>query len=366
MITPRDRYNADLARPDFVHDPAQEQTVERLQWLYHELINVSEPPFKWTSRLWAKIRGPQVTSIKGLYLWGGVGRGKTYLVDVFYQCLPFERKQRIHFHRFMRAVHIELKSLPRDQDPLATVAARMSQTTRIICLDEFYVSDIGDAMILYGLLKGLFANGVILVATSNTEPDKLYQGGLQRDRFVPAIDLIKAHTAVVKLDGEIDHRLRRLDKANIYRSPLNDETEQNMLTAFAELATSPGTPDVKLEIDGRTIDTRLHTDGMVWIEFERICGDGRSQNDYIELAKCFHTIFVSAIPVLGPEQDDQARRFISLVDELYDRNVNLIVSAQTSPPKLYTGTRLAAAFERTISRLLEMQSMEYLARRHLP
>lgn len=370
-MTPWERYQADLARPGFSHDTAQQRTVKLLDVLYRELAATPPTHRGLAARLWATIQRPNLTPITGLYLWGGVGRGKTYLVDTFYQCLPFDDKKRVHFHRFMRKVHGELKLLQGEQNPLALVARRFAETTRIVCLDEFHVADIGDAMILYGLLHGLFANGVTLVATSNTEPDRLYEGGLQRDRFLPAIDLIKTRSQVVRLDGGIDYRLRVLHRANIYHCPLDDDAEQRMAACFTQIASDQTAlekhrDNVTLEIEGRPISTRCHADGIVWFEFGEICGDGRSQNDYIELAKCFHTILISGIPILAEEQDDKARRLMSLVDELYDRNVNLIVSAQTQPTGLYAGQKLASAFSRTSSRLQEMQSQEYLAREHVP
>lgn len=368
-LTPLARYQADLASPEFSHDAAQAEAVRHTQRLYEKLM--APPPSAqpgWRERLlaWTGRRPAPPKPIKGLYLWGGVGRGKTYVVDCFYDCLPFEDKLRVHFHRFMHHVHGELKELREVQDPLAMVADRLRQRTRIICFDEFHVSDICDAMLLGNLLKALFERGVSLVATSNEAPDRLYWGGLQRDRFLPAIDLIKRHTRVLKVDGGVDYRLRALEQAEIYHSPLDEAADRSLAESFSHLAPEPGQPNQTLEVEGRPIPAVRLADGVAWFEFEALCGGPRAASDYIELARCFQTVLLAGIPQMDDRDNDRARRFIHLVDEFYDRNVKLICSAATTPEALYSGTALAAPFQRTVSRLREMQSHEYLSRRHLP
>lgn len=363
-MTPRDRYRRDLERPDFFEDPAQTRVIEHLQGLHDELVGGDQRTAPGLlSRL--GFGDAKRAPVTGLYIWGGVGRGKTYLVDLFFDCLPFENKQRTHFHRFMRKVHNELKTLREHRDPLEIVADRFAGDTRILCFDEFVVNDITDAMILGSLLEKLFARGVTLVATSNIAPDELYRDGLQRDRFEPAIELIKAHTRVIHMQGDVDYRLQFLENAETYLTPPGSEADQSLSNDFDHVAPEAGRNDEILEIEGRRLRTRRLADGVVWFDFDQICGGPRSQNDYIELASCFHTVLVSGIPVLGDDANDQARRLINLVDVLYDRQVTLIVSAEAAPDSLYRGRRLAAEFQRTASRLVEMQSRHYLSRTHL-
>lgn len=363
-MTPLERYRRDLQQPDFVEDPEQTRIIEHLQALHDDLVSRGDRAKPGLlSRLGLRDAGtPPVT---GLYIWGGVGRGKTYLVDLFFDCLPFENKHRTHFHRYMRKVHNELKTLRERRDPLAVVADRFAGDARVLCFDEFVVNDITDAMILGGLLDRLFQRGVTLVATSNIAPDDLYKDGLQRDRFEPAIDLIKTHAHVLHMQGDIDYRLRFLENAETYLTPPGPEADQSLSNDFAHVAPETGSDDAPLEIEGRHIRTRRLADGVVWFDFDEICGGPRSQNDYIELASCFHTVLVSGIPVFGEEAGDQARRFINLVDVLYDHQVTLIVSAEAAPDELYRGRRLAAEFERTASRLVEMQSRHYMSQTHL-
>lgn len=304
--------------------------------------------------------------VRGLYLWGGVGRGKTYLVDMFYESLPFERKLRAHFHRFMRHVHAELKALGGTKNPLDRVAERLALRTRVICFDEFFVADIADAMILGSLFERLFAQQVTLVATSNIVPDELYKDGLQRQRFLPAIDLINQHTRVVHLDSDCDYRLRLLEQAELYHFPLDAAADGVLAANFASLAPEPGVEGQLIEVVGRAIPSRYCADDVVWFDFDALCDGPRSQNDYIELAMEYHAVLVSNVPVLTAKKEDQARRFISLVDEFYDRNVKLVISAAADIEALYQGARLQFEFERTVSRLREMQSHDYLARQHRP
>lgn len=363
-MTPWKRYQEDLAKPEFQHDQAQEDVVKRLQALYERLVIVEErhqSPLLRLKRRFSK--GPKVPP-KGLYLWGGVGRGKTYLMDTFYESLPFERKMRVHFHRFMQRVHKELSGLKGTRDPLDKVAEKFANEAIVICFDEFFVSDIGDAMILAKLLDGLFSRGVTLVCTSNIIPDGLYKDGLQRARFLPAIELVKRHTDVVNVDGGVDYRLRSLEQAELYHWPLDEKSRQSLEQSYQRIAVGDHHREAGVEINGRTIPAVKQADDVVWFDFKALCDGPRSQNDYIELAREFHAIIISNVPAMGPSHDDVARRFVNMIDEFYDRCVKVIISAEEPIPKLYKGGRLSFEFERTESRLLEMQSHEYLELAH--
>lgn len=370
-LTPEQRYRCDLQQEGFNYDSAQEHAVCCLQSLYDRLL--ADVPTKKSRGLVARLKGrlgsPSVVGpVIGLYFWGGVGRGKTYLMDNFYESLPFEQKMRVHFHRFMRRVHQELKALKGEKNPLEKVADRIASEARVICFDEFFVSDITDAMLLGTLLEALFARRVTLVATSNIIPDHLYANGLQRQRFLPTIDLINRYTEVVNVDSGIDYRLRTLQQAELYYSPLGAEADGALMAAFEGLAPATGEVrhDVELDIEGRKIPSRHVAEDVAWFDFDVICNVPRSQYDYIELAREFHAVIVSNIHPMGRKNDDQARRFINLVDEFYDRNVKLVLSADVDMASLYEGGRLSFEFERTRSRLLEMQSQDYLARPHRP
>ena len=363
-MTPIEKYQQDLTRDDFQYDAAQEFAVTQLQRLYNDYVSHSRGPQSLWQRLFGKKQ--QHAPLKGLYFWGGVGRGKTYLVDTFYECLPGSRKMRIHFHRFMHRVHDELKQLKGVSDPLEKVADKFKQETDILCFDEFFVSDITDAMILGTLMQALFARGITLVATSNIEPDGLYRNGLQRARFLPAITLIKQHTEVVNVDSGIDYRLRTLEKAEIYHSPLDDIAETNLLQYFMALSTEPRQQNVAIEIANRKVAAKHEADGVVWFGFSELCESARSQYDYMELSRCYHTVLLSGVKAMGRQNDDVARRFIALVDEFYERNVKLIISAQLPLEQLYHDGILNFEFKRCISRLQEMQSKDYLAKAHIP
>lgn len=366
-MTPLERYQKDLERDDFSYDEAQEAAVKHLERLYHELVLRYEMrPRTWISLLNPRQRAKQNVPVNGLYFWGGVGRGKTYLVDTFFESLPFRRKMRVHFHRFMQRVHRELRQLQGEKNPLDIVGERIASEARVLCFDEFFVSDITDAMILAELLEQLFNRGVTLVATSNIIPGRLYENGLQRARFLPAIDLLKRYTEVVNVDSGIDYRLRALKQAEIFHYPLDEEADVSMRTSFESLAPEPGQSDVNIEIEGRGIPARKVADDVLWCDFRALCDGPRSQNDYIELARIYHAVLISDVPVMSGASDDMARRFINLVDEFYDRNVKLILSAAADINGLYTGSNLKFEFERTKSRLIEMQSHEYLARAHKP
>jgi cell division protein ZapE len=365
-MTPWQRYQADLEREDFSHDPAQEQAVLLLQDLFERLIARGDERSSGLLGRLLRLRSDPPEPEVGLYLWGGVGRGKTYLVDTFYDCLPFERKLRVHFHRFMQRVHAELASLEGEKNPLEIVAERLAEEARVVCFDEFFVTDIGDAMILAGLMEGLFSRGVTLVATSNIEPEHLYENGLQRQRFLPAIALLEKYTKVVNVDAGIDYRLRTLQQAELYHYPLDAGADRSLNDSFERLAPEPGKRWERLEINGRYLTCRCLADDVAWFDFDELCDGPRSQNDYIELARIFHAVLLSGVPGFGPDRNDQARRFMNLVDEFYDRNVKLVMAADKPLLELYQGGRLEFEFQRTISRLQEMQSFEYLAREHKP
>ena len=365
-MTPLEKYQQDLQRPDFSYDAAQEQAVKHLDRLYHDLVDRYENRPRSFLALFSPAAKQHKIPCQGLYFWGGVGRGKTYLVDTFYECLPFHHKMRIHFHRFMQRVHQDLKALQGEKNPLDIVAKKLADETRVLCFDEFFVTDITDAMILGGLMQKLFGHGVTLVATSNIVPDQLYKDGLQRARFLPAIDLINKYTLIVNVDSGIDYRLRALEQAEIYHSPLDTAAETSLASSFAALAPESGDTDVEIEINTRPIKARRVADDVLWCDFRALCDGPRSQNDYIELARIYHAVLISNVPVMGAAQDDLVRRFINLVDEFYDRNVKLIMSGAAPITQLYGGGRLEFEFQRTCSRLLEMQSHEYLARPHRP
>ncbi|MEM9256022.1 MAG: cell division protein ZapE [Pseudomonadota bacterium] len=365
MTTPWQRYQADLQREDFSYDPAQEQAVKRLQDLYDRLLaRRLESDRGGVAALLRMVRRKPVTPEKGLYLWGGVGRGKTYLMDTFFDSLPLRRKLRVHFHRFMQRVHRELTSLEGEKNPLEIVAERLANEARVVCFDEFFVTDIGDAMILAGLMEGLFSRGVTLVATSNIEPHHLYENGLQRQRFLPAIALIEQHTEVLNVDAGVDHRLRTLQQARLYHYPLGEGADRSLEESFNRLAREPGKRWERIQVNGRYLTCRCLAEDVAWFEFAELCDGPRSQNDYIELARVFNAVLISGVPEFTVDLNDQARRFINLVDEFYDRNVKLVMTAAKPLLELYGGGQLAFEFQRTQSRLQEMQSLEYLARQH--
>lgn len=402
-------YAQQLSERGFEPDPVQATVVDRLDDLRQRLIAARAADGSIVRR-WFSALGSKSASepVRGIYLWGGVGRGKTWMMDLFYQSLPFPERRRRHFHRFMHDVHAELKALHEREAPLEVVAEHIAQNTRVLCFDEFFVSDIADAMILGGLFAALFKRGVTLVATSNVAPRNLYKDGLQRQRFLPTIDLLEQHLDVIAVDGTTDYRLRRLTQAGTYLPSDAPNTVQRLEELFDELADHDGddprqtvgkTPSAahaavsaagtrgaravnqsgrpwpnltavdsanSIEIEGRRIPVIRERGGVVWFDFMALCSGPRSQEDYIEIARDYQSVIVSDVPVLDSLHEDEARRFIALVDEMYDRNVNLIVSAAAPPIELYRGDRVAFQFERTASRLIEMQSEEYLAREHRP
>ena len=368
VMTPLEKYQQDLNQEGFMHDSAQQNAVEHLDDLYRRFLELKAPqaPIKKSWKRFFKMDEPQkIVPEKGLYFWGGVGRGKTYLVDTFYDALPTERKMRVHFHRFMQRVHDELGELKQQSDPLLIVADKFKQETDIICFDEFFVSDITDAMILATLLEALFERGIALVATSNIEPHNLYRNGLQRARFLPAIALIEAHCDIVNVDSGIDYRLRTLEQAEIFHFPLDAKAENNMKMYFEKLTSESEYKAKTIEINHRQLEVKAEGDGVVHFDFDSLCESARSQHDYIEISRLYHTVLLSNVKVMGELNDDAARRFIAMVDEFYERNVKLIISAEVDLAAIYEKGRLTFEFKRCQSRLVEMQSHEYLAKEHL-
>ncbi len=350
-------------RNGFAPDPAQFALAGRLTELQHRLA-ASEQGSRvqsWLRRLF----GRPAETVLGLYLWGDVGRGKTYLMDLFHETLPVARKRRFHFHRFMQRVHADLRGLEGRTDPLKTVADRFAADARVLCFDEFFVSDIGDAMILGELLKYLFDRRVTLVATSNVVPGRLYENGLQRRRFLPAIELIERNTDVVHVGGETDYRLQVFKRGDIYRT---DGRTADLLESFRALCHAVPAENEDLIINDRPIRAKYCAEDAVWFDFDALCKGPRSQNDYIELARLFSTVVVHGVPVFDTEAESEnaARRFISLVDEFYDRKVKVLFSAASPVDALYGGSLLKREFERTRSRIVEMQSDAYLRRMHRP
>lgn len=365
MTGPRAEYEHRVAAGTLERDAAQRPAVDELERLYRDLQSAVRRERSVKGKL-DKLIGRQPPPVRGIYLHGSVGRGKTLLMDLFFHCLPFDQKKRQHFHRFMASVHERLRGLRERENPLDLVADRIAEECRIICFDEFFVSDIADAMLLGNLFSALFERGVTLAATSNTAPRDLYHDGLQRSRFVPAIEAIEAHTVVLELEGDRDYRLRVLEGAAVYLSPADEAADTRLANAFAAIAPDQADGAGSMEILGRPVEYVCRSDGVVWLDFRAICDGPRSQDDYIELAREFQTVVVSRVPQFRPELENQARRFIALVDELYDRRVKLILSADVPLESLYEGRKLEREFQRTTSRLVEMQTHEYLASAHRP
>jgi cell division protein ZapE len=337
--------------------------VLRLQRLYEEWSDYKRRRSTALRRLIVHPDFP-----RGVYLWGAVGRGKTFLMDSLFRCLPLERKRRVHFHHFMRDVHRELDELKGTANPLDALAARIAKRYRLVCFDEVALSDVADAMILGRLFTKTMDKGVVYCMTSNYHPDELYKGGLKREDFLPTIELIKQHLDVIRVDGGVDYRQRALQKLQVYHSPLTPEADAALMRTFKQIA-EVEEEDHELDIEGRVVPYRHRAGGVVWFDFKVICGWGRSQNDYLDLCRRFHTIIVSGVPRMGLERADEARRFTLLVDVLYDQRVNLFLSAEAPPDQLLVGdartgdAQLKAMifqFDRTTSRLAEMQTQEYL------
>jgi cell division protein ZapE len=358
-----EHYEEVLRRRGFERDDSQHSAVQRLQRLFEEWSDYKRQRGTALRRL---VVHPPLP--RGVYLWGPVGRGKTFLMDSFYRCLPLVRRRRVHFHHFMRDVHRELDELKGTVDPLDALAGRIAKRYRLICFDEIALSDVADALILGRLLARTLDKGVVYCMTSNYHPDELYKGGLKREDFLPAIDLVKARLDVIQVDGGIDYRKRALQQVRVYHAPLTPETDRLLMEAFRQIA-EVEEEHHELDVEGRVIPHRHRAGGVVWFDFKVICGWGRSQNDYIDLARRFHTVVVSGVPRMGLDRADEARRFTLLVDVFYDQRVKLILSAEAAPDSLLVrGTRSSDAqlqamifqFNRTASRLAEMQTRDYL------
>jgi cell division protein ZapE len=351
-------YDALLKERGFTADPAQQAAIASLQqcaddWAAFQAIRSSR-----IKRLFVKAPIP-----KGVYMFGGVGRGKSFLMDCFYNAVPVKRKTRLHFHEFMREVHRQLNELQGTVNPLDELGKRMAKRYRLICFDEFHVADITDAMVLHRLLDALHANGVGMVTTSNFHPDGLYPNGLHRDRILPAIELLKQTMTVINVDHGIDYRRRTLEHVQLYHCPLSPQADDLMTQAFDQLAEMADESPL-MTIERRELVAKRKAGGVIWFDFKALCAGPRSQNDYLELATQFHTVMLSGVPEMGVSRASEARRFTWLVDVLYDRKVKFILSAAVPPEQLYTQGPLAHEFPRTVSRLVEMQSAEFLAEAH--
>ncbi len=361
------RQEQSLLAESHVPDPQQQLIAARLNTLAHCLASQPLPGAmrRWLISLRFERRYPTVC--RGLYIWGPVGRGKTWLMDVFHAGLPRHSARRMHFAHFMREIHARRRRLGRQERPLDRIAALLAKSARVYCLDEFMVQDIGDAMILHGVLEGLLRRGVVLVMTSNTPPERLYEGGLQRERFLPAIALLHRDLDVLQIGAGADYRQRQLQATPTYLPTASPDTTLRMRSLFQRLA---GTVAVdratSMHIEDRPIETQCHAGGMAWFSFSALCEGPRSSDDYIAIARRLHTVFLSDVPVFDGGNDDPARRFIALIDELYDQHVRLVISAAAEPQQLYRGERLRQVFERTSSRLIEMRSADYLARERRP
>jgi len=348
-------YQQAITQRGFTADPAQREAVARLQAIYDEWVAYKAQRSTSLRRL---IIRPDVP--RGIYLWGGVGRGKSFLMDSFYSVVPVVRKTRLHFHEFMRGVHRELDELKGMADPLDEVANRIAKKYRLICFDEFHVSDVADAMILYNLLKALFDNKVSFIMTSNYEPDTLYPDGLHRDRLLPTIALLKEKLDILNVDAGTDYRKKAMEQVVAYHTPLGAAVDKALRDAFAGVAETAD-QDPKINIEAREIRALRRAGGVIWFDFATLCGGPRSQNDYLEIASRFHTVILSGVPRMSVSMSSEARRFTWLVDVLYDHKVKLIMSAEVEPDQLYTEGVLANEFHRTVSRIIEMQSAEYMS-----
>jgi len=343
----------------FHSDPAQAQAVEQLDTVYKNLLN-HKNNLGVLRRVWSKFDfDSRKAAACGCYLWGDVGRGKTWLMDLFYQSLPYKDKSRLHFHEFMQQIHFRLKAINGQRDPLVSVAAEIAHNHRLICLDEFQVSDITDAMLLYGLLDALYRKGTVLLMTSNSHPDELYKNGLQRDRFLPAIELIKNHNLVVQVNGDDDFRLLKSQENLNYISPLSEDSDQILKKRFSDLARGEATYDSLEAINNRVVAYNMKASNIIWFEFNELCGGPRAASDYLYLAKNYDYVIVSNVFRMDERHDDMVKRFINLVDALYDRQVGLIVSADVWPAEIYEGKRFKNEIKRTISRLEEIRSSIY-------
>ena len=357
-LSPAERYAQALASGQFMPDDAQAQAVHELERVWQELIQ----RYKASKKAFRRFR--RQTAPQGVYMWGGVGRGKTWLMDQFYDSIPFRRKTRMHFHHFMQHVHRELNKLSGQRNPLDSVADQIYKDAVVICFDEFFVSNVTDAMILSDLFQKLFHRGITLVATSNIAPDGLYKNGIHRDRFIPTIEMVKKHCQVLNVDAGVDYRLRVLKQAQLFKSPLTQDNQNWMAQRFSALTNTQHHSSEPIIITQRVVETIAHTEDVLWCEFSELCFKPRSPADFIEIANIYNTVLVSNVPHLTDFLSEGTRRFIYLVDEFYDRGVKLLLTSEDSIIEIYQGEKLAFEIERTRSRLLEMQSDDYLNEEH--
>ncbi|WP_066154222.1 cell division protein ZapE [Hydrogenophaga pseudoflava] len=354
----RATYEAELKQRGYTTDPAQQRAIDALERCAAEWTTYKQRRSNALKKMFVK---PEIP--RGVYMFGGVGRGKSFLMDCFFNAVPIRRKTRLHFHEFMREVHRELRDLQGTVNPLDELGRRIAERYKLICFDEFHVADVTDAMILHRLLDALFKAGVGFVTTSNFHPDGLYPNGLHRDRILPAIELLKQKLEVINVDNGTDYRQRTLTHIELYHFPLGEAADAAMDKTFGELAEAHD-EDPVMHIESREIRSRRRAGGVIWFDFQTLCGGPRSQNDYLEIASQFHTLLLSNVPQMAVRQASEARRFTWLIDVLYDRRVKLVMSAAVSPEQLYTDGPMAHEFPRTVSRLGEMQSAEYLALAH--
>lgn len=357
-VSPAERYAQALSSGQFLPDEAQAQAVHELDRVWQELIH----RYKASKKAFRRFR--RQTSPKGVYMWGGVGRGKTWLMDQFYDSIPFRRKTRMHFHHFMQFVHKELNKLSGQRNPLDLVADQIYKDAVVICFDEFFVSNVTDAMILSDLFQKLFSRGITLIATSNIAPDGLYKNGIHRDRFLPTIEMVKKNCVVLNVDAGVDYRLRVLKQAQLFKSPLNEANSAWMAERFKALVSSQVVSKDPIMINNRVVQTLGHTEDVLWCDFSELCMKPRSPSDFIEIANIYNTVLVSNVPHLNDFLSEGTRRFIYLVDEFYDRGVKLLLTSADTIIEIYEGEKLAFEIERTRSRLLEMQSDDYLQSEH--
>lgn len=355
-----DAYKNLLDARGYMADAAQMTAASALQALYTNLLYFKVDRSSTFKRLLSPPKPP-----KGVYFWGGVGRGKSFLMDCFYDSVPYRRKKRLHFHSFMQQIHRDLEKYKGETDPMLKMAAAIAKDVRLLCFDEFHVSDIADAMILGRLLEGLFSQGVIIVMTSNYPPDRLYPNGLHRESFLPAIALLNKHLDVFEVDAGVDYRLRALEQVEIYHHPSDDAAERKMLDYFSMVAGEEGKEGGQISVLDRDIATLRRGHGVIWFDFKTLCGGPRSQNDYLEISRSYHTVLLSHIPRMTQHQSSEARRFTWLVDVFYDNKVKLIATADCPADELYVEGTQASEFKRTVSRLTEMNSREYLAQPHI-
>ena len=367
MLNLKEKYRSDLLKKKIIFDSSQEMVINQLQILFDNINNKKKKKnifYQIKEKIKKIFNTKKNKKEKGIYLWGKVGRGKTYLTDLFYDSLTIKNKSRLHFHRFMKKIHSELTSLSGEKNPLKKIAKNLSKNNEVICLDELYVSDITDAMILVRLLKQIFEEEIILIINSNIDPPNLYKNGLQRQHFIPAINLIEENLKIIYMTNEIDYRLKTLSENDIFYISNNIKTIKSINNMFIKMATKKPIKNYKITISNRYIKTKKISHNIVWFSFEELCNTPRSQIDYIEITNNFHTIFLTNVPLLNDKYIDQVRRFIMLIDEVYDRKVKLIMSSEVEIKNLYKGTKFIFEFQRTYSRLYEMKSIKYLKLDH--